>query len=410
MRNYFSKASNKLMRSMRKRLSTFRQAWVALSGRWPVKPAGEGRPTRVVFVLHMPALWSKLEPVYRAAAVTHDFQVFVMAAHRDPNVSRETAAFLTARGIPVVGGVIDPSTDLKSLKPDYVFHSVPYDHFYPEHLRPEKVWAYARLCYVPYMGQLIFTGSVADMTHLPSYFNLVRLAFVADQDEKSALLKKASRLTRLLGIKAVGSPHSETLYAESEGLSRTNSAPLKVLWTPRWNTAEGNCHFFEYKDLLLEMSERGEFALTFRPHPLCLPHLLNTGELTKAEHDKYLERLEACPLARFDQGTDYLEAIRRHDVFVSDISSVLSDAALTGKPVVYTHRVNHFNKLGQFLAEGFYWVHDAEELTSRLRALTRGEDPMKEKRRLIIGDFRRRQPAGSTKKILDEIRRDRNER
>lgn len=152
MRNYFSKASNKLMRSMRKRLSTFRQAWVALSGRWPVKPAGEGRPTRVVFVLHMPALWSKLEPVYRAAAVTHDFQVFVMAAHRDPNVSRETAAFLTARGIPVVGGVIDPSTDLKSLKPDYVFHSVPYDHFYPEHLRPEKVWAYARLCYVPYMG------------------------------------------------------------------------------------------------------------------------------------------------------------------------------------------------------------------------------------------------------------------
>jgi CDP-glycerol glycerophosphotransferase (TagB/SpsB family) len=158
------------------------------------------------------------------------------------------------------------------------------------------------------------------------------------------------------------------------------------------------------------MSERGEFALTFRPHPLCLPHLLSTGELTKAEHDRYIERLEACPLARIDQGTDYLDAIRGHDVFVSDISSVLSDAALTGKPVIYTHRVNHFNELGRFFAEGFYWVRDAEELSSRLRALARGDDHMERERRKILVDFRRRQPAGAVKRILNEIRRDRNER
>jgi CDP-glycerol glycerophosphotransferase (TagB/SpsB family) len=213
-----------------------------------------------------------------------------------------------------------------------------------------------------------------------------------------------------LGIKDVGCPQSEALYAESIGPTRIRSGPLKVLWTPRWNTTEGNCHFFEYKDLLLEMSERGEFELTFRPHPLCLPHLLQTGELTKAEHDRYVKKLEACPMARIDRHTDYLDAIRGHDVFVSDISSVLSDAALTGKPVIYTHRVNHFNELGRFLAEGFYWVRDAEELSSRLRALTRGEDHLAGERRKILGDFRRRQPAGAVKRILSEIRHDRNER
>jgi CDP-glycerol glycerophosphotransferase (TagB/SpsB family) len=259
------------------------------------------------------------------------------------------------------------------------------------------------------MGQLVFAGSVADITHHPSYFRLVRLAFVADQDEKLDLIKTASWSTRRSGIKDVGCPQSEAFYEESEGPTRTSSGPLRVLWTPRWNTAEGNCHFFEYKDLLLEMSERGEFALTFRPHPLCLPHLLSTGELTKAEHDKYLERLEACPLARIDQHTDYLDAIRGHDVFVSDISSVLGDAALTGKPVIYTHRVDHFNKLGRFFAGGFYWVRDADELSSRLRALARGEDHLKEKRRKILEDFRRRQPPGSVERILSEIRRDRNE-
>lgn len=396
-------------RRTRKLVAVLQSAWAAISGRWPVKPAGDRRPTRVAFLCHSPALWSKLEPVYQAVHTAADFEAIVIAAHSDPENRITAARFLMSKGVKVEGTAENPSIDLESLNPDYVFHSVPYEHFYPEHLMPTAVWRYARLCYVPYMGQLVFAGSVADITHHPSYFRLVRLAFVADQDEKLDLIKTASWSTRRSGIKDVGCPQSEAFYEESEGPTRTSSGPLRVLWTPRWNTAEGNCHFFEYKDLLLEMSERGEFALTFRPHPLCLPHLLSTGELTKAEHDKYLERLEACPLARIDQHTDYLDAIRGHDVFVSDISSVVGDAALTGKPVIYTHRVDHFNKLGRFFAGGFYWVRDADELSSRLRALARGEDHLKEKRRKILEDFRRRQPPGSVERILSEIRRDRNE-
>jgi hypothetical protein len=394
----------------RTQLTVMQSVWAAISGSWPVKPAGDSRPTRVAFLCHMPELWSKLEPVYLEARAAADFEPIVIAANRDAEKRIMTAKFLKSKGIQVEGSVKNPSTDLESLKPDYVFHSVPYDHFYPDHLMANVVWRYARLCYVPYMGQLIFSGSVADITHHPSYFRLVRLAFVTDHDEKKILLKNSSWSTRRLGIKEVGCPHSEVLYEESGASARTKSGPLKVLWTPRWRTSEGNCHFFEYKDLLLEMSERGEFALTFRPHPLCLPSLLHTGELTKAEHDKYLERLEVCPLARIDLGGDYLDAIKGHDVFVSDISSVLCDAALTGKPVIYTHRVNHFNELGRFLAEGFYWVRDADELSSRLRALSRGEDHLEGQRRRVLEEFCRRQPEGSVKRILSEIRRDRTER
>ena len=404
------KIQEKIKRRVRRYLTIIQCVWVGISGRWPVEPVGDSRPTKVAFLCHLPALWSKLEPIYLAARAAADFEPIVIAAHRDNEIRIQTARFLASKGIQVEGSTETPSTDLKSLKPDYVFHSVPYEHFYPDHLMPKTVWRYARLCYVPYMGQLVFAGKVADITHHPSYFRLVRLAFVADHDEKLDLIKMASWSTRLSGIKDVGCPQSEALYEESVGPTGTRLGPLKVLWTPRWNTAEGNCHFFEYKDLLLEMSERGEFALTFRPHPLCLPHLLYTGELTRAERDKYLKRLEACPLARIDQGTDYLDAIRGHDVFVSDISSVLGDAALTGKPVIYTHRVNQFNELGRFLAEGFYWVRDADELTLRLRALARGEDHLEGERKKILGDFRRRQPAGAVKRILSEIRRDRNER
>lgn len=407
MRNYFSKASNKLMHSIRKRLSTVRHAWVVLSGCWPVKPAGEGRPTRVAFICHMPALWSKLEPVYEAAAAEDDFRVFVLAAHRDSNVSRETAAFLTARGIPVAGGAVTPSTDLESLKPDYVFHSVPYDHFFPEHLRAEKVWAYARLCYVPYVGQLIYSNGVAETTHHFGYFRLLRLAFLADEWEKARLLKTLNWQGRIEGVKVVGSPHAEQINKSLARQSARLSCPPLVLWTPRWNTSEGNCHFFDYKDLLLRMSEAGEISLVFRPHPLCLPHLLKTGELTQQEHDRYLAAIDRCNLARLDQGGDYLESLVGAEIFVSDMSSVLGDAFLTGKPVIYTHRVDDFNELGRFMAEGFYWVRTEGELAERLRSLSAGNDPLKGKREELLSIFNKQQPPGAASRILEHIRKDR---
>ena len=330
-----------------------------------------------------------------------------MAAHRDPEKSYEAAAHLSSRGIPVMGGPGEPSADWGSLKPDYVFHSVPYEHFYPDHLGPEKVSAYARLCYVPYVGQLIYASGVAETTHHAKYFQLVRMAFLADEWEKQRLLEHHKGDSRREGIKVVGSPHAELIAGSLRKPSSKLSHPPLVLWTPRWNTDEGNCHFFDYKEPLLEMGELGQIALTFRPHPLCLPHLLKTGQLSRAEHDLYLERLDRCQFTRLDQDGDYLKSINDHEVFVSDMSSVLGDAFLTGKPVVYTHRVDHFNELGRFMSEGFYWVRTKDELVERLRLLSAGDDPLKGKRAELLDIFNKQRPAGSASRILEHIRKDR---
>jgi hypothetical protein len=355
----------------------------------------------------MPALWSKLEPLYQEALAADDFQVFVLAAHRDPDISKETASYLTARGIPVAGGTSSPSADLASLKPDYVFHSVPYDHFYPDHLQAREVWRYARLCYVPYVGQLIYASGVAETTHHAGYFQLVRLAFLADEWEKDRLLKHHKGPGRSAGVKVVGSPHAEHIARSFRKASAELSRPPLVLWTPRWNTDEGNSHFFDYKDFLLHMSEGGQIALTFRPHPLCLPHLLRTGELTQEEHDRYVARLDRCQYSRLDQDGDYLKSLDDHEVFVSDMSSVLGDAFLTGKPVIYTHRVDHFNELGRFMSGGFYWARTEDELAERLLSLAAGNDPLKDKRAELLAIFKREHPEGSVARILNHIRKDR---
>lgn len=407
MPEYFAKVSRKLLRSIQKRLAGLRSARTEPSGRRPVPPAGEGRPTRIAFICHMPALWSKLEPVYQAAAAAPDFEVFVMAAHRDPEKSREAAAFLSARGIPVMGGPDEPSADWGPQRPDYVFHSVPYEHFYPDTLQPEKVWACSRLCYVPYVGQLIYTGGVAETTHHSAFFRLLRLAFLADEWERDRLVKGPRWCGRDEGMKVVGSPHAEQVNAAVAGRPATLSRPPRVLWTPRWNTGEGNCHFFDYKDFLLQAAEAGDIELTFRPHPLCLPHLLKTGELTQEEHDRYLARIDRCALARLDQGGDYLRSLAEHEIFVSDMSSVLGDAFLTGKPVIYTHRVDDFNELGRFMAAGFYWVRTEGELAERLRLLSAGDDPLRSKREELLSIFNQKQPPGAAERILDHIRKDR---
>ncbi len=394
------KAAGKIRLSIRKRLVFLKTVWATVSGRSPVKAAGERRPTRIAFLCHLPALWSKLEPIYLEANDSDDFETIVIAAHRDGDARQTTTRFLQSKGIRVEEG------DLKSLKPDYVFHSVPYEHFYPDSLQPAAVWHYARLCYVPYVGQLIYSSEVAETTHHKGYFLLLRMAFLADEWEKNRLLNNFGWLGRKKGMVVVGSPHAEKVATAAKGQPAEQLRIPMVLWTPRWHTAEGNCHFFEHKDLLLEMSERGEIDFTFRPHPLCLAHLLKTGELTQQEHDSYLDKIARCPHARVDAG-DYMHALREHTVFVSDMSSVLGDAFLTGKPVVYTHRIDHFNELGRFMADGFYWATTPAELRARLLALAAGEDPLKAKRAELLATFHNMQPPGAARRILDHIRADR---
>jgi len=396
----------KLRASYRKRLFSLWYAWRTFTGHNHLHPPGSRRPTRVAFLCHMPALWSKLQPIYDATRDADDFEPVVVAAHRDKGVREETARFLLTEGITVMGGAKEPSTALEDFRPDYVFHSVPYEHFYPDHLQAPTVWRYARLCYVPYVGQLIYGSGVAKTTHHASYFRILRLAFLADEWEKARLLENCSWTDCGKVVRVVGSPHAERVLAKTRTVEHKVSRRPKVLWTPRWNTSEGNCHFFDHKDLLLEMSERGEIEFTFRPHPLCLPNLLKTGELTQAEHDRYRDRIARCTYASLDEG-DYLRALAEHEVFVSDMSSVLGDAFLTGKPVVYTHRVDHFNELGRFMAEGFYWARTPAELTERLRKLAEGDDPLLEKRRSLLAEFGKISPAGATQRILADIRSDR---
>ena len=105
-----------------------------------------------------------------------------------------------------------------------------------------------------------------------------------------------------------------------------------------------------------------------------------TGELPIAEATKYKERYKRIQNANIDNSKKYLEVFYSSDFIISDMSSILVDYFLTEKPIIYCHKTNQFNEFGSKIAEGFYWVHNWEELKRTIEMLKNGDDPLKEKR------------------------------
>ena len=113
-----------------------------------------------------------------------------------------------------------------------------------------------------------------------------------------------------------------------------------------------------------------------------------------------------CPNAKIDFQKEYLTTFYSSDFLITDISSIISEYFLTKKPIIYCHRTNHFNHLGSKMAEGFYWVHNWEELKNAIEMLKRGEDPLFEKRQQIIRDNFYINPNGAGNTIKEIIKKD----
>jgi CDP-Glycerol:Poly(glycerophosphate) glycerophosphotransferase len=360
----------------------------------------QNQPIHVVFVCHNPSLWGKLNPVYIALRSDTCFKVSIVSAPYRHSIYGDDdfrdggmAEFLKNNQIDAIEGYNKTNKqwlDLQDISPDYVFFQTPYDWQFPLLYTSEYISLFSRICYVPYFGILLYKGEVEKITHPPSFFRNVNIAFVSNASEREDLLSKFPDILSSKQVVVAGSPMLDyalgAVTAKGYAWKRNNKSNVKrILWTPRWRTSEGNCHFFDYKDYLLELANmRDDIDILFRPHPLCLPNFLATGEFPKEKQDEMFERVARMPNAGIDQSGDYQDTFLSSDILVSDMSSMLGEYFVTGKPIVYTHRVDSFNEFGAKLAKGFYWVRNQTELDEILQQLMRGEDPLKLTRQELI--------------------------
>ena len=160
---------------------------------------------------------------------------------------------------------------------------------------------------------------------------------------------------------------------------------FRIIWTPRWTTKENTCHFFVYKDNFFEYADKHkDIDFVFRPHPHCFVDYLNRKEITEKEIKKYLNEYEKRNNMTIDYNKDYLPLFYSSDVLVTDISSIIIEYFLTGKPIIYCHKTDLFNSFARKLSEGFYFAHNWYEVEHFLEQLKSGNDPLKEKREWLI--------------------------
>ena len=182
---------------------------------------------------------------------------------------------------------------------------------------------------------------------------------------------------------------------------------FRIMWTPRWNTEEGNCTFFTFKDFVPEYVEADEnLELLYRPHPQAEQEFLGRGIMTKEEIDAYRKKYEDSSNMSIDKSGDYLDNFYSSDVLITDESSIIPEYFLTGKPLIFTYDETHLNEFAESISKGFYWVKTPNELRTCLDKLISGEDPLKETRARLIKEHFYLPEKGSGWEIKEIIKAD----
>lgn len=339
------------------------------------------KPINLVFICHRPNIWGSLKTVFNECNNDSKFNVTIVAIPNKkqlPNIgfaheiyeSEGAEDFFEDYPCKIIHGYNYKNKkwfSLRRLKPDYVFFQQPYNVYRPKEYNSKSIVNYAKILYVHYAANFI-GGGVLEETYPPDFIKDVSIIFVEDKfDEKSVnnyLHKiKANTKTILTGFPRYDNLEKYKSIDSKNWNFAKNSNIKRIIWTPRWCTNEGNCSFFDYKDKLLNYIENDkDIDFIFRPHPQAFLEWNATGELSEKEANAYKERYHNLLNAKIDKQKEYLTTFYSSDIMITDISSIIAEYFLTGKPIIYCHKKDCFNDFSRKLSEGFYWIHNWEEL------------------------------------------------
>ncbi len=282
----------------------------------------------------------------------------------------------------------DQWLDLEKLNPDYVFFNRPYDYYRHEGYQIRNIVRYSKTCYIPY-GMRIIGGEIEKFTNPEDFCSQLYFLFLSTSFESIGIKKNLSHIKHLddRHLLYMGYPRLDVLRDKLEN-NQVNSDKFNILWLPRWNSSEGNCSFFDYKDTLLQYVKRhSRTSVTFRPHPMFFSNFLKTGKMTANELDEFKSKFTDKDVAQIDESGDYVESFLNSSVLVADETSLLGEYFITGKPIIFCSKTPHFSALMEVLVDGMYVVKNKEDLISTLDALRNEQDPLKEKRLELIHQY-----------------------
>ena len=379
----------------------------------------------IVFVCHRPNVWTSLKTVFEACNEDARFKVTIVAIPNKVQLpklgllhemyeSEGAEEFFANFPCRVINGydyVQNKWFNIKKLKPDYVFFQTPYNICRPRVYNSAVVTKYAKLLYVHYAANII-GGGVHEETYPRDFLKDLYAIYTQDEYDDQTIKQDLNNFKVHLKTYLTGFPRYDYVKQyrgkESSNWNFPRNPHIKrVIWTPRWSTAENNCHFFDYKDVLLSYVETHKnIDFIFRPHPQAFLEWAATGELPENEAQNYKAQYNKLENAKVDFQKEYLSTFYSSDILITDVSSIIADYFLTEKPVVYCHKTDCFNNFSRKLSEGFYWVRNWGELKRTIDMLCAGEDPLYERRQQIIKEAYYINEHGAGRTIKNMIKKD----
>ncbi|MCI8550478.1 MAG: hypothetical protein HFI68_07815 [Lachnospiraceae bacterium] len=363
-----------------------------------------------IFICQNISVWSKVRPVYEQMKRDGRFRVWIVAVADliDKNGENGALKYLTGLGYE---DVINADTgggwfDLRTLHPYYVFLPKPYEQYMPPQYQSKVISSYSKICYLLY--GLETTKVIIPFTYSRLFFRNVTVylaenKYYARFNQKRMAWSHRKKVRRSLNL---GYPAFETV---SQLKQEPHDPPLRVLWTPRWSEDKevGGGNFIRYKDEMPDFIEsHEEMAMTFRPHPMTFYHFVSVKRMTEEDVAAYKKRYQESERLRIDETPNYLEAFKWSDVLVSDTSSLVIEYACLKKPQIFCNTGCKNSPDMDILTKGFYIADSMEDVKKYLLMLSRGEDPLKEKRIQICDEMFGNNIVNTSRRITEALARE----
>ena len=386
-----------------------------------------GNKINIVFVCYRPQVWQSLASVCDECIQDYRFDVTIVVvpeknqfrtSGRDQNkyISRNAEEFFNGVPCRVINGYNykwKHFISLKRLKPDYIFFQTPYNVHRCKKYNAKKVSKYARILYVHYAFNAIGAG-LFEECYQYDFFKYVYSVFTQSEFDDKLVREYFSK--KCIESKTILSGFPRYDFLRHDGNENINclkwnykdhTGKFRVIWTPRWTTDEGNCNFFDYKDRLIDfVAKDKDIDFIFRPHPLSFLNWNANKEMTSQDATAYKCKYVSVPNATIDFSSEYFSTFFTSNALITDISSIMIDYFVTGKPIIYCHKKDCFNELTRKIADGFYWVRNWDELKKTIIQLKNGHDPLKEKRMELIKRYIYMPPHGAGYTIKEWIKKD----
>ena len=373
-----------------------------------------GEKIRIVFFVITSEIWPSLEPVWSRAAKDERFNVLVVLLEsadskiESTQLSKAQALFEIA-GIPYLN---ESSFSLENYRPHVVFYPLPYGELYPQKYKPEAVAALG--CRIAYLSYGTGVGGGAFNLRYQYDCGVQRVArwlFARSQVQFKKFKRYCSKGN--CRVLVTGHPRTER-YKKDYKVRPHRTAEKKargrqvILWTPHFTVLQRRkwSSFLDHHEKILRLiDDRPNLFLLLRPHPFLRTNLAKLSDWSHERVSAWFREIDGKDNVHVDTETDYHPAFETSSALMADAGSFLVEYLHTGKPICYLTGKDDIGLNEEARGLNCFFPGATEIDIARYldTVIIKGEDSLREKRKLALNTYFGSDNQTPSQLILDEI-------